>query len=228
MQDYFEILYEDSGFLIVNKRAAIPVLPDKSGDRSLKEYLMELRPGGFLEAAHRLDRRTSGVVAFCKTRQSLAQLSKAFQERQTRKLYWALVETPPPTPNGSLRHLLVHNTRTNLTKALPEDSANGGRLAVLTWETLARGDSLTLLAIVPLTGRTHQIRAQLSAAGMPIRGDLKYGARRSTENGLLLLHARELSFEVSEGKKGRRKIQVVAEPPADETLWRSLESGLQD
>jgi len=228
MIDTFEIVHEDSSLLIVNKTAPIPVLPDKSGDQSLKERLLALRPGRFLEAAHRLDRRTSGLITFCKTRQSLAEVSKAFQERQTRKLYWAVVENPPPTPSGKLRHKLVHNGRTNTTKALPEDTPGEGRLAVLNWETLAHGDNLVLLAIEPLTGRTHQIRAQLAAAGMSVRGDLKYGARRSTSNGLLMLHARELSFELSDGKKSQRSIHAIAEPPADESLWSTLESGLHE
>lgn len=222
MSGIFDIVYEDSSVLIVNKIAAVPVLPDKSGDTSLKDSLMALRPGHFFEAAHRLDRRTSGLVSFCKNRHSLADLSRAFHDRKTRKIYWAVVENEPPAPSGTLHHKLVHNKRNNTTKAYAVDDPRDGQDAMLNWETLGSSEHYWLLAIHPLTGRTHQIRAQLSAAGMPVRGDLKYGARRSSHNGLIMLHARELSFELPDGKKGLRTIKACAEPPDDEPLWQKF------
>ena len=103
-------------------------------------------------------------------------------------------------------------------KAIPANGDRGGDVAVLTYELVGRSDRYCPLAVRPLSGKTHQIRAQLSAAGFPVRGDLKYGARRSTRNGLIMLHARELSFEMPD----RRRVYVTADPPPDEPLWEAF------
>ncbi|MBN2873732.1 MAG: RNA pseudouridine synthase [Spirochaetales bacterium] len=214
MSGIFDVIYEDGDYVVVNKLAAVPVLPDKSGDSSLKDFVAELRPGKFVEPAHRLDRRTSGVVAFAKSRHSLAALSEAFRERRVTKMYWAVTERAPEPASGTLRHRLIHDKRRNQSKAIPADGESGSDIAELSYELVGASERYFLLAVRPLSGKTHQIRAQLSAAGYPVRGDLKYGARRSTHNGLIMLHARELSFETTD-----RRVDVVAEPPPDEPLW---------
>lgn len=224
MSGIFDILYEDNDLVVVNKLAAVPVLPDKSGDSSLKDFLSDSRPGKFVEPAHRLDRRTSGAVAFAKSKHSLAALSEAFREHRVAKVYWAVTEFAPEPPSGTLRHRLIHDHRRNQAKAMPADGANDGEIAELSYELVGKSERYYLLAVRPLTGRTHQIRAQLSAAGLPVRGDLKYGARRSTNNGLIMLHARELAFEMPD----RRFVDVVAEPPPDEPLWQAFDMGHPD
>ncbi|TFG82043.1 MAG: RNA pseudouridine synthase [Spirochaetales bacterium] len=215
MPGIFDVIYEDGELVIVNKLAAIPVMPDKSGDESLRDFVAELRPGKFVEPVHRLDRRTSGAVAFAKSKHCLAYLSEAFRERRVLKTYWAVTEQQPESTSGTLVHRLVHDTRRNISKAVPSSQTEKGNLAELSYELLARSERYFLLEISPLTGRTHQIRAQLSAAGMPVRGDLKYGARRSTHNGLIMLHARKLAFDLS----GNKHVEVTANPPSDEPLW---------
>nr|HPM73533.1 RNA pseudouridine synthase [Spirochaetales bacterium] len=124
----------------------------------------------------------------------------------------------PEPAAGTLRHRLVHDKRRNQAKAVPANGDRGGDVAVLTYELVGRSDRYFLLAVRPLSGKTHQIRAQLSAAGFPVRGDLKYGSRRSTRNGLIMLHARELSFEMPD----RRRVYVTADPPPDEPLWEAF------
>ena len=220
MSGIFDVIYEDGDLVVVNKLAAVPVLPDKSGDSSLKDFVSSLRPGKFVEPAHRLDRRTSGAVAFAKTKQSLAALSEAFRERRVEKTYWAVTERAPVPESGRLRHRVIHDKRRNQARAVaPEGPNASGDLVELEYELVGRSERYFLLAVRPLSGKTHQIRAQLSAAGYPIRGDLKYGARRSTSNGLIMLHARELSFELPD----RRRVDVIADPPPDEPLWSAFE-----
>jgi len=218
MSGIFDVIYEDGDLVVVNKLAAVPVLPDKSGDSSLKDFVAALRPGKFVEPAHRLDRRTSGAVAFAKSKHSLAALSEAFREHRVTKTYWAVTERAPEPASGTLRHKLIHDKRSNQSKALPANGETGHDIAELSYELVGKSERYFLLAVRPVTGKTHQIRAQLSAAGYPVRGDLKYGARRSTHNGLIMLHARELSFEMPD----RRRVEVVADPPPDEPLWNAF------
>ena len=226
MSGIFDVIYEDGDLVVVNKLAAVPVLPDKSGDSSLKDFVSALRPGKFVEPAHRLDRRTSGAVAFAKTKHCLAALSEAFRERKVEKTYWAVTERAPDPETGTLRHRLIHDHRRNQAKAIPADGESGTDIAELSYELVGRSERYFLLAVRPLTGRSHQIRAQLSAAGYPVRGDLKYGARRSTKNGLIMLHARELSFELPD----KRRVEVIADTPPDEPLWNAfkLEASAQN
>jgi len=218
MSGIFDVIYEDGDLVVVNKLAAVPVLPDKSGDSSLKDFVAQLRPGKFVEPAHHLDRRTSGLVAFAKTRHCLAALSEAFRERRVAKTYWAVTERAPEPSRGTLRHRLIHDKHSDQAKALPSDGEPGGDIGELSYEIVGKSERYFLLAIKPLSGRTHQIRAQLSAAGFPVRGDLKYGARRSTNNGLIMLHARSLSFELPD----RHRVDVVADTPPDDPLWAAF------
>ncbi|HOX91531.1 MAG TPA: RluA family pseudouridine synthase [Spirochaetales bacterium] len=222
MSGIFDVIYEDGDLVVVNKLAAVPVLPDKSGDESLKQFLAKSRPGKFVEPAHRLDRRTSGAVAFAKNHKSLAALSEAFRQRRVSKTYWAVVEQAPKEASGSLKHRLIHDGRKNTSRAIAADrpGETRGDLSELHYKLLGASEHYWLLAVQPIQGRTHQIRAQLSAAGMPVRGDLKYGARRSTRNGLIMLHARSMSFELSDGKA----LTITADPPPDEPLWSAFDA----
>lgn len=222
MSGIFDVLYEDGDLVVVNKLAAVPVLPDKSGDESLKDFVAKARPGRFIEPAHRLDRRTSGIVAFAKNKQSLAALSESFREREVEKTYWAVVDAPPSAPSGRLRHRLIHDHRRNLAKAVAAPPKPAPDVAELSYSLVGQSERYYLLEVKPVSGKTHQIRAQLAAAGMPVRGDLKYGARRSTHNGLIMLHARGLALELRSG----RRLSLSAEPPSDEPLWAAFQDAL--
>jgi 23S rRNA pseudouridine1911/1915/1917 synthase len=217
MSGIFDVIYEDNGIVVVNKLAAVPVLPDRSGDQSLKEFILQLRPGKFIEPVHRIDRRTSGAVVFAKNRTILAALSAAFRERQIQKTYWAVTERAPDQRSGTFRHRIIHDKRRNQARAVSPE-ADSGDLAELAYELAACSDRYFLLTIQPLTGRTHQIRAQLAAVGLPIRGDLKYGARRSTRNGLIMLHAKAIRIQGDHGQD----IAVEANPPPDDPLWAAF------
>lgn len=224
MSGIFDVIYEDGDLVVVNKLAAVPVLPDKSGDSSLKDFVAELRPGKFVEPVHRLDRRTSGAVAFAKTRHYHTELSEAFREHRVTKTFWAVTERAPEPASGTLRHRLVHDQHSNQAKALPADSDVDGELGELAYEIVGWSDHHFLVEITPVAGKAHQIRAQLSAAGFPVSGDLKYGARRSTHNGLIMLHARALTFNLPD----RHRVDIIADPPPDEPLWENFESDPQN
>jgi 23S rRNA pseudouridine1911/1915/1917 synthase len=228
----YSILYEDEDMLIANKLAPIPVQPEKTGDSSLQDLLRaELgaraaAPEGaaaavpFLEAAHRIDRRATGAVIFAKTHIALSTLEAAFRDKRVEKEYLACVEREPEPPQGALEHKLAWDKRRNVVRALRADSASGKR-AQLEYRVAGRSDRYFFVAVKLITGRHHQIRAQLAAIGCPIRGDLKYGARRSAPSGLIMLHARRL---VVAQPRTEARIEVEAPFPQAEPLWGAFSS----
>jgi 23S rRNA pseudouridine1911/1915/1917 synthase len=237
----YTVLYEDTDILIANKLAPMPVLPEKTGDASLQEMLRdELSARGeknvFLEAAHRIDRRASGAVLFARTGKSLSTLEAAFRDRRIDKEYIACVEREPEPSEGRLEHRLVWDKRRNVVRAVPArgdgDGPEGqssserrpeaarGKEAALEYALAGRSDRYFFIAVRLITGRHHQIRAQLSAIGCPIRGDLKYGARRGSESGLIMLHARRIALD--QPRTGER-IEAVAPFPEADPLWRAFE-----
>lgn len=225
--DLYTILYEDADILIANKLAPIPVQSDKTGDKSLQEYLREelgAREGAeaFVEAAHRIDRRASGAVLFAKTHLSLSTLEAAFRDKRIEKEYLACVEREPRPEKGRLEHKLAWDKRRNVVRALRPDSISG-KSAVLEYSLAGRSDNYFFLIVNLITGRHHQVRAQLSAVGCPIRGDLKYGARRSSPSGLIMLHARRLALV--QPRTGER-VEIEAPFPQAEPLWAVAPGGL--
>lgn len=195
------ILYEDNHLLIVNKRAGEIVQGDKTGDEPLLEMVRQYikvnanKPGNvFCGLVHRIDRPVSGAVVFAKTSKALARMNALVKERAMQKTYWAIVEHVPEEPEGTLVHYMRKNERTN-TSEVSKVEKSGWQRAELSYRLLAAGDKYALLEVDLHTGRHHQIRAQLSAMGCPIKGDLKYGAKRSNEDGSISLHARRLCFE---------------------------------
>jgi 23S rRNA pseudouridine1911/1915/1917 synthase len=195
-----EILFEDNHILIVNKRAGDIVQGDKTGDLPLpdilKTYLKEKyhKPGEvFLGVVHRLDRPVSGAVIFARTSKALTRLTKMVKAREVHKTYWALVNQSPAGNGQKLVHFLRKNEKQNKSYVVNEEST-GAKEAVLEYKLLASSRTIHLLEIDLLTGRHHQIRAQLAAIGCPIRGDVKYGDKRPNADGSICLHARSLSF----------------------------------
>jgi 23S rRNA pseudouridine1911/1915/1917 synthase len=194
------ILYEDNHLLIVNKRVSQIVQGDKTGDvsldRLLKDFIKERdeKPGDvFLGIPHRLDRPVSGAVVFAKTSKALSRMAALFKEKQVEKIYHAIVEKSPPRDSDTLEHYLSRNTKQN--KSYVHDrEVRDSKLAVLQYRKVGSSERYHLLEIELETGRHHQIRAQLAAIGCIIKGDRKYGARRSNPNGGISLHARKISF----------------------------------
>ncbi len=224
-KDYPSVLYEDNHIIIVNKRPSDLVQGDATGDQPLdaliKTYIAEKynKPGAvFLGVVHRLDRPVSGCVVYARTSKALTRLSELFRSREVRKLYWAIVGERPPAERGTLVNYLKKNEKQNKSYAWDHE-VKGSKRAELSYELLARSARYYLLEIDLITGRHHQIRAQLAAAGCPVTGDLKYGASRSLEGGGIALHAREISFV--HPVRGE-EITVVAPLPAHH-LWKLFE-----
>lgn len=208
------ILYEDNHLIIVNKLAGEVVQGDKTGDEPLLEkvrrYLKETyqKPGNvFCGLIHRLDRPVSGAVMFAKTSKALARMNDLVKNRQISKIYWALVEGKPTEKAATLTHFVQKNEKLNKSFAISEEK-EGWQKAVLKYTTICELERYTLLEVTLLTGRHHQIRLQLSTIGHPIKGDLKYGAKRSNADGSIALHARKISFE---HPVSHQHIEVVAE-----------------
>lgn len=196
-----EIIYEDNHILAVNKPAGMLVQGDWTGDDSIldvmKEYIRkrDSKPGNvFLGLPHRLDRPTSGILVLAKTSKALSRLAATFRDRRVSKIYWAVVEKAPPENKGELVDWLMKDSRTNTSRRVKE-SLPGAKEARLRYQLLASSEHSWLLEVELLTGRHHQIRAQLSAIGCSIKGDLKYGSRRSEPGGGILLHARRLILD---------------------------------
>ena len=216
-----QVLYEDNHLIAVNKRAGDIVQGDQTGDTPLseivKQYLKKKyqKPGEvFLGLVHRLDRPTTGIIIFARTSKALERMNALFASRETRKTYWAVVNELPPEPEGRLVHYMQRNPKQNKSYAHPAD-APGRKKAALQYRLLKKLDRYALLEIELETGRHHQIRAQLSALGCSIKGDLKYGAPRSNPDGGIHLHARSLEFIHPVRKE---PVRIVADPPED-PVW---------
>jgi 23S rRNA pseudouridine1911/1915/1917 synthase len=195
-----DILYEDNHLLVVNKRVSDIVQGDQTGDVSMDRLLKDFikvrdgKPGEvFMGIPHRLDRPVSGVVIFAKTSKALSRMASMFKEKEVMKIYHAIVEKCPQPESGILEHYLTRNTRQNKSYAHISE-VPGSKWARLSYRKLASSNHYHLLEVVLETGRHHQIRAQLAAQGSVIKGDRKYGAKRSNKNGGISLHARKVSF----------------------------------
>ena len=225
-----EILYEDNHIIAVNKTCNEIVQGDKTGDTPLSEtvkaYIKDKynKPGEvFLGVTHRLDRPTSGVVLFARTSKALTRLNEMFKSHeQIKKTYWAIVQGAPKVPEARLENWLVRNEAQNKSY-IAKPGAKEAKQAILSYKTLVKGEHYSLLEVNLETGRHHQIRCQLAAIGCPIKGDLKYGAKRSNPDGGICLHARKIEF-IHPVKK--ENICIIA-PVPDDALWRALTTPLQ-
>ena len=232
-----EVVYEDNHIIIVYKESGEIVQGDKTGDRPLsdivKDYIKEKyqKPGAvFLGVVHRLDRPVSGLVVFARTSKALTRLNNMFRDGEVHKTYWAIVskteEGRRKTEEGrgemddsshTLEHWLVRNEKQNKSYAYDHEVPNSKK-AILKYRIIGHSDRYTLLEVNLLTGRHHQIRCQLAAMGCPIKGDLKYGAKRSNPDGSisLLSHRVEFIHPVS-------KERIVVESPLpNDPLWQTF------
>ena len=219
-----EVLYEDNHIIVVNKAAGEIVQGDKTGDRTLcdevKDYIkvQYAKPGQvFLGVTHRLDRPVSGVVVFARTDKALSRMNSLFRDGGVEKTYLAVVHDAPPKDEDLLEHWIVRNEKQNKSYAYDAQRPDS-KQARLRYKLVAHSDNYYLLAVRLLTGRHHQIRCQLAKMGCPIKGDLKYGARRSNPDGSISLHAWHIRFEHPVSHK---TIDVRAPLPQD-SLWTAF------
>ena len=220
-----QVLYEDNHLIAVNKRVGDIVQGDKTGDKPLsevvKEYIGEKynKPGEvFLGVIHRLDRPTTGIVVFARTSKALSRMNELFSSRETKKTYWAATGSCPNPENATLDHHLTRHEKTNTSRAHLKP-VTGSKPARLDYKVIRKLERYCVLEVLLHTGRHHQIRAQLSAIGCPIKGDLKYGAPRSNPDGGIHLHARSLCFVHPVSKE---KIEIIAPTPPD-PVWDALQ-----
>jgi len=226
-----EVLYEDNHLIALNKRCGEIVQGDKTGDRTIaddvKIYLKEKynKPGNvFLGVTHRLDRPTSGVLLFARTSKSLSRMNELFSiGGEIRKTYWAVVDVKPEPPVSTLEHWLVRNEKQNKSFAYPQEQKESKK-ASLTYRYLGSSDRFHLLEIELHTGRHHQIRAQLAAIGLHIKGDLKYGFPRSNPDGGIHLHARTIRFT---HPVTHEPVEITAPVPGD-PVWQFFEKAQKE
>lgn len=217
-----QIVYEDNHIIIINKLPGEIVQGDKTGDMPLSEKLKNFikerdsKPGNvFMGVVHRLDRPVSGLVIFAKTSKGLSRFNEMIREKDLHKTYWAVVKNKPAKTEDHLIHYLLKNEKLNKSKA-HEKPVKDGLKSELIYKFIKSSDTYHLLEIKLLTGRHHQIRAQLSAIACPIKGDVKYGFDRTNKDGSIHLHAYQLQFM---HPVKQEEIIVKAAPLMNDPVW---------
>lgn len=224
-----KVLYEDNHLIIINKSAGVLVQPDKKGDAALEDLVKEYvknkydKPGDvFIGVCHRIDRPVSGVVVFARTSKALVRVNEMFQKKEIKKTYWAVVQNRPPMDKGTLVNWLKKDEKKNMSKAYNTE-VKGTLKCELDYTWIGSSDTYFLLEVNPHTGRHHQIRVQLSAMGNPIKGDVKYGARRGNRDGSIHLHARKIEFM----HPVKKELLSITAPVPDEVVWKAFEQNLK-
>ena len=214
-----EVLYEDNHIIAINKKSGDIVQGDKTGDAPLSDFVKAYikkkynKPGEvFLGTIHRLDRPTSGVVLYARTSKALTRMNEQFREKQVQKTYWAVVDNAPSNDSGTLENYLLKNQKQNKSYVT---KGSDGKHAILDFKMLKKLDNFYHLEIKPKTGRHHQIRVQLAHIGCIIKGDLKYGAKRSNKDASIHLLAQKLEFLHPVKKE---PITIIAPAPKD-SIW---------
>ena len=221
-----DILYEDNHLMVVHKHVGDLVQSDPDGTEAIEDQIKAMikvrdhKPGAvFLGVVHRIDRPVSGAVVFAKTSKALTRLNEMIRNKEVKKTYWAVTEERPNNEEGELRHWIARNPKTNRSHAYQRPKGDA-KEAILNYKVLAASTNYTLVEVDLKTGRHHQIRTQLSAIGCSIKGDLKYGAKRSNKDGGISLHSRRVEFNHPVGGK---LIKVTAPTPKGDGLWAFFE-----
>ena len=216
-----QILFEDNHIIIINKLPSQIVQGDKTGDEPLSEKVKRYikykydKPGNvFVGVVHRLDRPVSGIVIFARTGKALSRLNAMLQKKEIKKIYWAIVKNRPFKETDHLIHYIYRDQKKNKS-FITTNEKKGGKLAELIYRLIKSSDNYYMLEIELLTGRHHQIRAQLAYIGCPVKGDIKYGFPRTNKDASIHLHAKSIEFFHPVSKE---KIIIEAEPP-DDSLW---------
>ena len=210
------ILFKDHHILALNKPSGLATQQDKSGEKNAHQMAMAYAHRD-LYIVHRLDQRVSGVLVFAKTKEAAAFLSKQWEEKTTKKIYIGIVPTSDIPKSGVLKHFLTYDNKNNITTA-HQNALEGADEAIMNYKIIQQLENFMVIQIELITGRKHQIRAQLSSLGIPIRGDIKYGSKRTNENGAIDLHAYSLEFIHPSTKK---LVKIIA-PFPEEGLWKHV------
>lgn len=218
MQDFFEIsdliVDNNNQYIVALKLAGMPCVLDKSEDKNLKN-LLESYAKHDLHIINRIDRPVSGLALFAKNTTAANFFTEQIKEKKIKKSYLAIVEGKPKEASGELTDFLI---KANGNKSVVgKESDKESKEAKLKFETVLELENYTILKIELITGRFHQIRSQLSNYGCPIKGDVKYGARRKNKDRSIYLHAYELSFRHPVSLDYKR--HKVAPNPND-SLWK--------
>jgi len=220
--DHLTVLHADNHLLVVRKPGGVPTVPDASEDPSLLDQAKAWvareydKPGAvYLGVVHRLDRPVSGVVCFARTSKAAGRLQPAFAERRVEKTYWGVTARPPERADGELEHWLLKDQARNTVRVV-EAGHPGARQAVTRWRVLEERPGACLVELVPLTGRSHQLRVAMATLDRPLLGDLRYGAARPLPDRSVALHARSLGLEHPVGEE---PLRFEAAPPATD-VWR--------
>ncbi|TVR86885.1 MAG: RNA pseudouridine synthase [Saprospirales bacterium] len=220
MTDNFKIIFKgpEGDYLVVSKPGGIPAVPDKTGDRSLLEMVQE-KFKRKLYPVHRIDRPVSGLVVFAGSKQSAAKISEAFRDRRVRRLYLAATESRPEKDLFELKGWIKKSGSRNRS-FFSTDSSNQGKPAKATIKYLDSIDNYHLLGLVLESGRHHQIRAMLQFLECPVKGDVKYGARRKNKDRSIHLHAWKLILPAS--LTAFKIGTLTAELPSD-VVWQAFD-----
>ena len=220
------VVYEDNHIIIVNKLPGEIVQGDKTGDTPLSETVKQwikekyAKPGNvFLGVVHRLDRPVGGLVVFAKTSKALARMNELFRTGGVRKRYLAITRNKPEQPEARLTGWLSSVEKTNKSYFHTSERP-GSKPVALSYKLLGSSERYHLLEIELETGRKHQIRVQLSSIGCPVKGDLKYGDKRSNPDGSISLMAHRITFVHPVSGK---EIDVTAPVPQSDPLWKAFE-----
>lgn len=218
-----QVLYEDNHIIAVNKKSGDIVQADITQDEpiteEIKRYIKEKynKPGAvFLGVIHRIDRPVSGIVLFARTSKALARMNNLFKNKNIQKTYWAVVKQKPEMEEATLVHYHLKDEQRKRAKLFNKEVAHS-KICELNYKLLGNSDNYFLLEVQPQTGRFHQIRAQLSKIGSPIKGDIKYGFDRANSDASIHLHARKIVFihPVSE-----KEVEIVAPLPENDAVWQ--------
>ncbi len=227
-----QIIFESEDIVAVSKHTPLPSVPPKPPQGPADNTrgtttsvskrdtptsvlgLLQEELGTDLFAVHRIDQRVSGLIVFARSEKAAAEWSKLFAGSEVARQYWAICEAAPGAQSGRLEHRLLRDGRARKARVV----ATGGRYCALEYSVVGHSKSFALLGVTTFMGRFHQVRAQLAAAGAVIRGDIKYGARRSTKTGMIGLHTRALHFSALARSSGGRPPTLSAPAPSD-PLW---------
>ena len=215
------VLYEDNHLIAINKKSGDICQADKTGDIPLSEIVKEFlknkynKSGNvYLGTIHRIDRPTTGVIIYAKTSKALSRMNEKFRNNEISKTYWAIVKNKLPKQSDILENYLSKNKKKNKSFVT---NGKDGKYCKLNYNIIKSLDNYYQYKIKPETGRHHQIRVQLSNIGSPIKGDLKYGAKRSNKDGSICLHAREIIFKHPVTKE---ELKIIAPTPQNQ-IWNN-------